>query len=147
MAIRRWRPFDDLLKLQNEMESLFDEFSRTPSRREVGEFDWYPYVDVSENEKEMKIEADLPGMKQEDIDINIDGNVLTIKGERKKEEETKEGNYYRSERHYGSFRRSFTLPSNLDVDKSKATFKHGVLTLTIPKLEEAKGKRIEIEVE
>lgn len=148
MSIRRWRPFNDLLRLQKEMDSMFDEFfERKPFRRELGESDWYPSVDVSEDEKEIKIEADLPGMTQEDIDINIDGNVLTIKGQRKKEEETKERGYYRSERSYGAFQRSFTLPTNLDVDEAKANFKHGVLTLILPKLEEAKGKRIEIEVE
>lgn len=149
MPITRWRPFSNLLKLQKEMDSLFDDFfERTPARRELGESDWYPSVDVSESENEIRIEADLPGMKQEDIDVNIDGNVLTIKGERQKEEEEQKENYYRTERCYGNFQRSFTLPSNLDTDNCKATFKSGVLTLTIPKLEKAaKGIKIEIEGE
>ena len=149
MAIAIWKPFRDLVRLQKEMDSMFDEFfDRKPFHRELAEFDWYPQVDVSENEKEIKVKADLPGMKQEDIDINIDANVLTIKGERKKEEETKEENYHRSERSYGSFQRLFTLPPNLDTDNAKATFKQGVLTLTIPKFEKTeKGKKINIEVE
>lgn len=147
MAIIRWRrPFSNLLRLQREMDSLFDEFfERTPFRRELREFDWYPSVDVSEDKKEIKVEADLPGIKKENIDVNVDGNVLTIKGQRKREEETKEEDYYCCERSYGTFRRSFTLPSNIDADKVKAKFKDGVLALTIPKLKETKGKQIEIE--
>lgn len=148
MAIRRWRPFSNLLRLQREMDELFDEFfERRPARRGLGESDWYPSVDVSEDENEIKVEADLPGMKQKDLDVNIDGNVLTIKGERKREKKTEEEGYYRSERSHGKFQRSFTLPTEIDVDKTKATFKNGVLTLTVPKLQKTKGKRIEIEGE
>jgi len=145
MALERWNPFSNLLRLQREMDSLFDDFERTPFRRGLREFDWYPSVDVSENEDEIKVEADLPGMKKEDIDVNIDGNLLTIKGERKKEEETEGEGYYRSERSYGTFQRTFTLPSNVDTEQVKAKFKNGVLSLSLPKLEEAKGKKIEIE--
>lgn len=148
MAIRRWRPFSNLLRLQREMDSLFDEFfERTPVRRELTEFDWYPSVDISESEDEVKVEVDLPGMKKEDIDVNIDGNLLTIKGERKREEETEEEGYYRSERSYGTFQRTFTLPSKIDTEEVKANFKDGVLRLSLPKLEESEGKKIEIEGE
>jgi len=116
--------------------------------KELEKSDWYPSVDVSENDDKIKLEADLPGMKKDDIDVNIDGNVLSIKGERKREEETEEEGYHRAERNYGKFQRTFTLPANVDAKNAKANFKDGVLKLTLPKLEEIeKGKKIAIEGE
>jgi len=147
MAITRWRPFRDLLRLQKEMDSMFDEFFKTPERRELEKFDWYPQVDVLDSENEIKISADLPGMNKDDIDVTVEDNVLTINGERKQEEETEEGRYYRSECCYGTFQRTFTLPNNVDTENVKAAFQNGVLELTLPKLEPEKGKKIEIETE
>ncbi len=140
-----WRPFQDLKK---EMDRLWQEFfgkSYLPERWEVVE--WAPAVDVSETEDEVIVKADLPGVKPEEIEINLVDNVLTIKGEKKRETEEKKENYYRVERYYGSFMRAIQLPSEVDVEKVKAQYKDGVLKVTLPKKPEAKKKLIKVEIE
>lgn len=146
MALMRWRPFRDLLSLQEEVNRLFDElFERFPSRLDLFESGWSPRVDVIETDDEVIVEAELPGVKKEDVSVTITDNVLTIKGEKRREREEKAGSYHRVERAYGSFQRSFTLPATVQADKAKATFKDGVLRVTIPKTEEARPKEIKIE--
>ncbi|MCD6352851.1 MAG: Hsp20/alpha crystallin family protein [Proteobacteria bacterium] len=108
---------------------------------------WYPSVDIHEDKNNLIIKAELPGIKKEDVSIEIKDNVLTIKGERKRDEEIKRENYHRIERVYGSFSRSFTLPDAVKEDKVKAGYKDGILEITLPKAEKAQTKAIPITVE
>lgn len=148
MALMKWRPMQDLLDFQAEINRLFDEFFQTtPSRIGLLEGVWSPATDITENDEEVVVRFELPGVSPEDVHISVTDNVLTIKGEKKEEREKKDKNYHRSECVYGSFERSFTLPADVDTDKIKATFKHGVLNVVIPKAEHAKPKDIKIEVE
>jgi HSP20 family protein len=138
-----WRGEVD--RLRNEMERLYDRFfDLRPFRRFSEEGEWIPTVDVSETAKEIIVNAEIPGVEAKDIDVNLDGNVLTIKGERKKEHEEKEENFHRIERSYGSFYRSLRLPADVDGERIKATYKKGVLRITMPKTEKETGKKIEI---
>ncbi len=146
MAILKWDPFKELQSLQEKIDRIFEESLRG---REVSPFSgsWVPAVDIYETDDAIILEAELPGMDEKDIEVKVEDNVLTIKGERKFEKEAKEENYYRMERYYGSFQRSFSLPSNVDLDKIKAEYKKGILKVTMPKKEETKPKQIKIEVE
>ncbi len=146
MAILKWDPFKELQSLQEKIDRIFEETLRG---REPAAFSgsWVPAVDIYETDDAIVLEAELPGMDEKDIEVRVEDNVLTIKGERKFEKEAKEENYYRMERYYGSFQRSFSLPSNVDVDKIKAEYKKGILKVTMPKKEETKPKQIKIEVE
>jgi len=107
---------------------------------------WLPEVDITEEKDRLIVKADLPGMKQEEINVEVSEGVLTIRGERKHETESKEGKTYRVERSYGSFLRSFTLPAGVDAARVNAAYKNGVLEVTLPKLAEAKAKQIKVEV-
>jgi HSP20 family protein len=133
----------ELNHLQKDMNRVFDGFFGN-RRSEVGDKIWLPAVDVSETNAEILVRADLPGMTQKDIDVNLRDNVLTIKGEKKHKKEKKKEHYYIEERCYGSFNQSFTLPARVEQEKIKATFKSGVLTITLPKVEGAKPKKIAI---
>jgi len=149
MSIMRWRPRGDLLSIREEMNRLFDDFfSGWPEkRRGLLEGEWAPSIDIAETEEELVVTAELPGVKQEEVDITIADDVLTLKGEKKEEKEVKEKNYHRIERNYGSFQRSISLPTSVQADKAKATYKDGILTINVPKVEEAKPKQIKISVE
>jgi HSP20 family protein len=148
MAITRWRPFRDLVSIQDEMNRLFDDFFGRPMVRSGWtEGVWSPSVDVSENKDNVVIKAEIPGMTKDDVKISIQDNVITLKGEKKQEKEEKDANYHRIERSYGSFCRSFTLPTAVKADKIKATYKDGVLNVTLPKTEEVKPKEIPISIE
>ena len=147
MEIIPWRPIGrELDSLRQEMDRLWDRFvGETPLvRRITGE--WWPTVDVSETMDNFVIEAELPGMDASDVSVSISGNMLNIKGEKKKEEEEKDEHHYRTERYYGSFQRSFQLPSSVKPEKIDATFEKGILKITLPKVEEAKKKEIKIKV-
>ncbi len=143
MAILKWDPFKELEALQERIDKLFEESMRG---RELAPAAWTPAVDIYETDDAIILEAELPGMNEKDIEVKIEDNVLTIRGERKFEEERKEENYYRMERFYGTFQRSFTLPPNVDTEKVKAEYKKGILKVTLPKKEQAKPKQIKIEV-
>lgn len=151
MAIVRWEPFRDLVSLQDRMNRLFDESFRGVSRG-AGEEDWAlggswaPAVDIFEHEGNIVLKAELPGVDSKDVDVRVENNVLTLRGERKFDSEVKKESYHRVERAYGAFSRSFTLPTVVDTDHIKAEFKDGVLRLTLPKREEAKPKQITINV-
>ncbi len=106
-----------------------------------------PTVDLFEEKEDVVVKAEIPGMDKDNIEVNLTDHTLTIKGEKKKEEEVKEENYYRSERSYGSFFRTIELPKDVHTDKVKATFKNGVLEVRMPKTEEAKAKEIKVKVE
>jgi HSP20 family protein len=110
-------------------------------------FDWSPRVDVRETKDDFQIDAEIPGIKREEVEINVDNHVLTIQGETKREKKEEDEEYHRVERYYGSFSRSFSLPENVDEEKIEASFKDGLLTLTVPKTEKAKPKKIEVKVQ
>lgn len=144
-----WQPLGELENLQNEMNRLFDfSIGRWPVRgMGLMEGEWSPTVDVYDSKDNMMVKADIPGMKKEDIDISVHGDILTIKGEKKEETETKENNYVKTERFYGSFNRVLTLPSEIDESKVKASYKDGVLDIILPKKEEHKPKQIKVDIE
>jgi HSP20 family protein len=146
MSLIKWSPIRDLLSIQDEMNKLFDERLDKFSGGELQSRVWQPLVDIYEEDDKFVIKAEIPEVKKEDISINLENNVLTIKGERKMEKEEKKENYHRAERFYGMFQRSFTLPGIVDQDKIKANLENGVLTLEIPKKEEVKPKKIEINI-
>jgi HSP20 family protein len=129
--------------MQHEMNRFFDEFFGE-GRAELAEGAWMPSVDVSETDTEMKVRAELPGMTQDDIELNLQDNVLTLKGEKKQEKKEGKEDYHRMECCYGSFTRSFTLPASVEQDKVQASFKDGILEITLPKSEETKPKKISI---
>ena len=148
MAITRWRPFRDLVSIQDEMNRLFDDFFGRPiTRREWTEKVWSPCVDMSETKDNIIINAEIPGMNKEDVKVSVQDNALTLSGERKQEKEEKNADYHRIEGSYGSFSRSFTLPTPVQPDKVKATYKDGILKITLPKTEEVKPKEVPISVE
>lgn len=141
MAIERWRPFSELMSLRREMDKLFEDFTR-PSRF-FAEAE-APVIDAYHTPNEVVVKAALPGLKPEDISIDITGDTLTIKGEGKAEKEIKKEDYLYQERRFGAFSRSIALPRGLQPDKAEATMEDGVLTLTIPKAEEVKPKAIKV---
>ncbi|MCS6874533.1 MAG: Hsp20/alpha crystallin family protein [Pyrinomonadaceae bacterium] len=144
MTLIKYDPIREIRNLQEEMNRLFaSAFSRTFDD-ELMSGAWTPNVDIYENKDQVVLEAELPGMKPEDVNISIENNVLTIQGERKFEKKEESDNYHRIERRYGSFTRSFTLPPTVDTERINAEFDNGVLRLTMAKREEAKPRRIEI---
>jgi HSP20 family protein len=143
MALIRWDPIRELDSLQGDMNRLFDRFfeGRTPngtSRR------WLPAMDLLETDDHLVVRGDLPGLTEDDIDIEIKDNVLTVSGERKADSEEKGEGYYRVERAFGGFSRSLTLPQGVDAEKVEANFDKGVLEVRIPKPAEAKPTRVQI---
>jgi len=144
----RWEPFRELATMRDRMGRLFGEFPGRPWATDEGLTAglWNPQVDVYETADSIVLTADLPGMKEEEVDISVEGNLLTIKGERKKEEEIKEKDYFRVERSYGTFTRSFSLPPTVDPGKIDAAFSRGVLKITLPKREESKPKQIKVKI-
>jgi HSP20 family protein len=146
MTLVRYRPITGMFNLRDEMNRLFDGFFRgVPDVNE--RFTTYgPDVDIVETDNDVLVSVEAPGMDQKDIKINVRENVLTLKGEKQREQEVENASYHLSERCYGSFERSFTLPTNIQTDKVTATYKHGVLNITLPKAEEAKPKEITVKV-
>ena len=150
-----WRPFSDIARWERDMEELFDNLAGSrfwPFRRRP----WPPLrameisapaVDVYEEKDDIVAKAELPGVGKDDIEVNVADNFLTIKGQKKKEEELKEENYYRCERSYGSFTRVVQLPSEVQTEKARASFKDGVLEVRIPKTDEAKKKVKKVKVQ
>ena len=144
-SIIKWEPLNDLVSLRDAMDRLFEgSFVRMPGFPSLTSWD-APAVDIYDTKDNVEVKVTVPGVKPEDLDITITGDVLTIKGESKAEEKVEKGNYIRQERRYGAFQRSVQLPSSLVADKAEAKFEHGVLTLTIPKAEESKPKTIKVE--
>ncbi len=143
--LMRWRPMRDMMTLRNEMDRLFDRaFEDSPLSQWQPSTNWGLALDVAENDDAFIVTASVPGMKPEDIDITISDNVLTIKGEFKSDETINEDSYHIRERRFGSFGRSINLPSMVDSDDVEAQYENGVLTLTVPKAEEVKPRRIEV---
>jgi HSP20 family protein len=143
--LTRWEPARGLTTLQDQVNRLFnDSFRRTDEEASLSA--WAPAVDVYETEHELVVKADLPEADPKDLDIRVENNILTISGERKFEKKVNEENYLRVERSYGSFARSFTLANTVNPEAIKADYQNGVLTLSIPKREEAKPKQIKVNV-
>jgi HSP20 family protein len=151
MALVRWEPVRELTSLQTEMNRLFNTFFETPSgsagagnggalRR------WLPAMDLVETDDHFVLRADLPGLSESDVNIELEDNVLTVSGERKTEHEDKKEGFYRVERSFGQFRRSLTLPEGVDPDGITAAFDKGVLEVRIPKPAERKPRRVAIQV-
>src|SRR6201993_1706768 len=147
MSITRWDPFRDVLTLQNRMNSLFQDFNRGQGDNDfVATAAFVPPVDIYEDEHKIVLKLEVPGMKQEDLDIQVENNTLTVRGERKFEKEEKEENFHRIERRYGSFFRSFSLPNTVDTNNVKASYDAGVLRIELEKRAEAKPKQIKVQV-
>ena len=146
MSMTRWEPFRGLNTLQEQVNRLFeDSFSRSRSgHAELAS--WAPGVDVYETENELVVKADLPDVQEKDIDVRVENNTLTIRGERKFSNEVQDDNYLRIERAYGTFTRSFSLPNTVNTEAIKADYRNGVLSVRMPKREETKPKQIKISV-
>ncbi len=144
-TITRWEPFRGVTTLQDQINRLFNHaFERTGEQSNLSA--WAPAVDIYETEQELVVKADLPDVDPKDLDIRVENNLLTIRGERKFEKKVNEESYLRVERSYGSFARSFTLANTVHTDAIKAEYENGVLTLSIPKREEAKPRQIKVNV-
>ncbi len=139
-----WRGRNEVQRFRREIDRLFDDFFTGSPFRSFEKGDWMPAVDMSEDEKKIVVHAEIPGMDAKDIDISLNGKVLTMNGERQQEQEEKEKNYHRIERKYGLFSRSVELPADVDGNKAKATYKEGVITLNFHETEEQSVKRIEV---
>lgn len=153
MSLIRWNPMRDLasfpsdmFSLQREMNKVFDSFFRGVDEPGLLNASWTPAVDVAEEENDYIVKVELPGVSKDDVKITLESNILTVRGEKKAEKEINEKNYHRTERSYGSFQRSFTLPTSVKNDKIDAEYKDGILSITLPKAEEAKPKQIEVKV-
>jgi HSP20 family protein len=146
MAITKWDPFRDLTVLRDRMNRLFEDAFPTLRLEdsELMQATWSPAVDIYETENELVLSAELPGVNEKDVEIKVEDGTLSIKGERKLEKETKEENYHRIERAYGSFFRSFTLPNYVDYDNISAEFENGLLKVHMPKKTEVKPKKVKI---
>lgn len=147
MAMTRFDPFRDLAVLQNRMNRLFnDTYGRGREDDLMNRGTWTPAVDIYEVDGTLMLKAELPDMRREDIDVSVENNTLTIRGERTLDNDVKQENFHRIERSYGSFVRQFSLPATVDAGKIAAEYKNGVLTLKLPVREEAKPRTINIEV-
>jgi HSP20 family protein len=144
MAITRWDPFREVAALQNRVNSLFREMNDSDSPLTTASF--VPAVDIYEDSKKVVLKLEVPGVEEKDLDVRVENNTLTVKGERKFEKEEKEENFHRIERRYGSFYRAFTLPSTVDAEHIGANYSAGVLKLELNKKAEAQPKQIKINV-
>ena len=145
MVISRWDPFRELTALQNRVNHLFQDFNRGQDELTTTT-NFVPAVDVYEDEHKVTLKLEVPGINQEDLDISLENNTLTVRGERKFEKEEKEQNFHRIERRYGSFARSFVLPNTLDPGSVQANYENGILKIELDKREEAKPKQIKVSV-
>ena len=159
MSIIRWNPVRDvtawhpasdiateLVNMQGEVDRVFARFFRGGALDDRTTSTWLPAVDIVEHENEYTVTAELPGIDKDDVKINVANSVLTIKGEKKGATESTGKNFHRLERNYGTFLRSFTLPNSVKSEKIEASFRDGILTILLPKIEEAKPKEIEVKV-
>jgi HSP20 family protein len=146
LAYNRFEPFRGTSSLQHHLDRLFNESAERNSE-EASLTTWAPSVDIYETEHELVVKADIPDIKPEELDIRVENNILTIRGERKFDKQVSENNYLRVERAYGTFARSFSLASTVNTEAIKADYNNGVLTLRVPKREEAKPKQIKVNVE
>ena len=144
-TIDRWDPFRNLSTLQEQVNRLFETSYRGRNDNSALTT-WAPAVDIYETENELVLKADLPEVNERDLDIQIENNMLTIRGERKFDHEVKEDNYLRIERTYGAFSRSFSLPNTVNTEAIKAEYKNGVLRVELPKRAESKPRQVKVSV-
>jgi HSP20 family protein len=145
--LTRWEPVRELANLQDRMYRMFnDSFSPVTSQESLAPGSFVPPVDVYEDEQGIALKMEVPGVEEKDIDIRLENNLLTVHGERKLESETKEENYHRIERRYGTFTRSFTLPNTVNQEEVKASYAKGVLSIHLGKRAEARPKQIKVDV-
>ena len=144
MAITRWDPFREVVTMQNRLNSLFSDMNDGASPLTTAAY--VPAVDIYEDDKKVMLKLEVPGIDEKDLDVSVENNTLTVKGERKFEAEEKEENFHRIERRYGSFFRAFTLPSTVDTEHVQAKYNAGVLKLELLKKPEAQPKQIKINV-
>ncbi|MBI4640347.1 MAG: Hsp20/alpha crystallin family protein [Candidatus Tectomicrobia bacterium] len=147
MTLVSWKPFGELSTLRREMDRLFERILGESPGLEISAGSWIPRLDMSETKDNVTIKAELPGLEIKDLDVSISGDTLIIKGEKKEEKEEKDEHYHLVERYHGTFSRMVRIPAPVASEKIKATFKNGVLTITIPKTEEARRKAISVTVE
>ena len=155
MAIVRWSPARELMPalseemfvMRRQINRMFDNLFRgeAPESADLPSI-WNPSVDIAERESEYVVKVELPGVSKDDVRITLEDALLTIRGEKKQEKESKEASYHRMERSYGSFQRSFTLPASVKADRIEASYRDGILTVTLPKADEARRKQIEVRV-
>jgi len=146
-SLIRWNPRPDMLRsrVSHLFDDAFNEFvAPLAGREETRTGAWMPAVDIRETADGLIFHAELPGMTKDDIELTLENNVLTLKGERKFERDEERESYHRIERGYGTFTRTFALPSNVRTDDVKASFENGMLTVELPKVEEAKPRRVQI---
>ena len=142
-----WRPFGELSSLRREMDRLWENFFVERPLGKIWEREWAPSLDMSETKDNFVVKAEVPGIDAKHIDISLTGDVLTIRGEKRQEKEEKEEDYHLVERTYGSFSRSVRLPAEVESNKIKASYKNGILAITLPNSEKAKAKEVKIKVE
>lgn len=146
MSIIRWSPFDEIMTVRESMDRLFeDTFILRP--RNAGPLVWQPAVEIFETESDITVKAEMPGIDPKHVEVTVTEEGLTIKGEAKTEHEERKRNYYRRELRYGSFQRTVTLPTEVNGSEAKATFRHGILEVTVPKAERVKPKTVKVEVD
>ncbi len=145
-VLTRWEPFREFSTLQDRMNRLFRETQGNSQDESLTSSSFAPAVDVYEDEHNVTLKIEVPGIDEKDIDVRVENNTLTVHGERKIEKEEKEENYRRVERQYGSFTRTFNLPATVDAEKVQADYDKGVLKITLPKKAEAKPKQIKVNV-
>ena len=145
-TIARWEPFSGLSNLQEQVNRLFSDATFRGRGDEAALTTWAPPVDIYETESELVVKADLPDLQEKDIDIRIENNLLTIRGERKYEKNISQDNYLRVERTYGAFSRSFSLPTTVNAEAIRADYTNGVLTVKVPKREEAKPRQVKVNI-
>lgn len=144
MAITRWDPFREVQALQNRVNTLFRDMNGDNDPLTAASF--APPVDIYEDDKKVVLKLEVPGIDEKDLDVRMENHTLTVKGERKFENEEKEENFHRIERRYGSFFRAFTLPSTVDAENIKANYRNGILRLELVKKPEAQPKQIKVDV-
>ena len=145
-VLTRWEPFREFSTLQDRMNRLFRETQGNSQDESLTSSSFAPAVDVYEDEHNVTLKIEVPGIDEKDIDVRVENNTLTVHGERKIEKEEKEENYRRVERQYGSFTRTFNLPATVDAERVQADYDKGVLKITLPKKAEAKPKQIKVNV-
>src|ERR1035438_5411174 len=147
MALVKYNPLRELRGMQEQMNRLLNiSWNHDLAGEDIKEGLWQPAVDIFETEDSIVIKAELPDVDQKDIEVRIEDNTLTLKGERKHGSEVKKENYHRIERYFGTFQRSFSLPANIQQDNVSATCERGVLTITLPKREETRPKQIKVDI-
>ncbi len=147
MSLLRWDPFADIAQLRDQMNRMFDQSISSYGREPVSARTWAPPVDITETEDAITLHVEVPGINPEDINIQVEGGTITIKGERKFEKEEKGTQFVRTERTYGLFQRSFTLGLPIKQQEVEATYNDGVLTVMLPKAEEVKPKQVQVKVQ